>query len=92
MAVEPWAEYLAALTDDLHVTRRCVEQGGVIPTPPPRPTGPVPDELADTLHRVAVAYDQLALEVSTRLADIEAHLPGVRSIPVPQPQFVDRSA
>ncbi len=92
MAAEPWAEYLAALSEDLRVARRCVEQGAITPTPPPRPTGPVPDELAGTLHRVAVAYDQLALEVSTRLADIAAHLPGFRPTPVPQPQFVDRTA
>jgi len=92
MAADPWADYLAALSEHLRVSRRAVEEGAVVPPPPPQPSVPMPGELGDQAHRLAIAYDQLALEVTTRLDDIGAHLPGVRAGTLPRPQFVDRKA
>jgi len=90
MASDPWAEYLAAVSEHLRVSRRAVEEGATIPPPPPHPSGPMPDELGERVRRMVVAYDQFALEVTTRLADIGAHLRGYRAMTRPHPQFVDR--
>ena len=87
---DPWAEYLAAVSDHLRTARRAVEDGEASPAPPPHPAGPVPDELGDQVRRLAVAYDQLVLEVMTRLQDIGPCLRGRRPATLPRPQFVDR--
>ena len=92
MARAPWADYLAALSEHLLLSRRAVEAGAAAPTPPPHPSEPMPGELGDQAHRLAIAYDQLALEVATRMDDIGAHLPGARAGTLPRPQFVDRKA
>ncbi len=90
MDSDPWAEYLAAVSEHLWISRRAVEEGAAIPSPPSHPAGPVPDELGDQVHRLAVAYDQFALEVTTRMVDIGRCLRARRATTLLHPQFVDR--
>ncbi|HXZ61616.1 MAG TPA: hypothetical protein VEG62_02660 [Acidimicrobiales bacterium] len=87
-----WAEYLEAATAHLHATRRAVERGAPSPPEPARPAGPLPDGLRPEAQRLSMAYDQLALEAATRLAEIGARLTGPRRAAAPPPQFVDHRA
>ncbi|HTU38421.1 MAG TPA: hypothetical protein VMF35_10400 [Acidimicrobiales bacterium] len=92
MSEHSWTEYLAAASEHLAASRRAVEQGAASPDPPAHPAGPLPEELASQAQRLADAFDQLALEVATRMTDIELHL-GPRRVDVPAgPYYVDQMA
>lgn len=92
MAPRQWAEYLAAASEHLRVSRAAVEAGRAAPPGPVRPTGPLPGELADQVQLLASAYDQLALEVSTRMSDIRRYRRAPAPPPRPSSHFVDRRA
>jgi hypothetical protein len=93
MADDSWPEYLEAAAEHLHATRQAVEHGATSPEPPAHPVGPLPEELAPRAQRLALAYDQLALEVSTHMAQIECRLaPPPRAETPPDPHYVDQRA
>jgi hypothetical protein len=79
MATDQWADYLEAACEHLRQTRRAVEAGCAGPPGPPRPTDPLPDELRGRVQLLAAGYDQLALEVSTHMAQMQRY----RRTPVP---------
>jgi hypothetical protein len=90
MANDQWADYLEAACDHLRRTRLAVEAGNAGPPGPPRPAGSPPDELLGRVQLLAAGYDQLALEVATRLSVMQryrrAHVPQV----APVSHFVDQ--
>ena len=90
MATDQWADYLEAACEHLRQSRLAVEAGCAGPPGPPRPTAPLPDELRGRVQLLAAGYDQLALEVSTRMAQMQryrrTHLPPAP----PASQFVDQ--
>src|SRR5208283_1520514 len=71
MAPHEWADYLEAASEHLRLTRLAVEAGCPGPPGAARPTEPLPDELRDRVQLLAMGYDQLALEVSTRMTQIQ---------------------
>jgi hypothetical protein len=79
MATDQWADYLEAACDHLRQTRLTLEAGAAGPPGPPRPTAPLPDELRGRVQLLAAGYDQLALEVSTRMSALQRY----RRTPVP---------
>jgi hypothetical protein len=87
-----WADYLEAVGAHLHQARRAVEEGRTSPDPPPRPTGTPPDALQPRARRLALAYDQLALEVATRLAGLEVRVTPRRPESPAPAYYVDRKA
>ena len=92
MPDDNWPEYLDAAAAHLREARRAVEQGAVSPDPPAHPAGPLPDELQPQVRWLALAYDQLALEVSTRLAGMDTRL-GAPRLEAPSPAYyVDQRA
>jgi hypothetical protein len=92
MPDDDWAEYLEAAAAHLRTSRRAFEQGAASPDPPAHPAGSLPDELQPQVRRLALAYDQLALEVATRLAGMEHRLAPPR-VGAPSPPFyVDQRA
>jgi flagellin-specific chaperone FliS len=72
VACDTWAEYLPAATEHLRATRLAIELGTPSPEPPAPPAGPVPDGLQAKVRQLVVGYDQLALEVDTRMTDMES--------------------
>lgn len=90
MALDQWAEYLEAACEHLRQTRLAVEAGCAAPPGPPRPTAAPPDELRGRVQLLAAGYDQLALEVSTRMSDLQryrrSHVPPAP----PASHFVDQ--
>jgi hypothetical protein len=90
MAPEEWADYLEEACEHLRRSRLAVEAGSAGPPGPVRPTGPLPDELRGRVQVLAAGYDQLALEVASRLSEIQryrrAHVPQ----PPPASHFVDQ--
>ncbi len=90
MAPDQWADYLEAACDHLRQSRLAVEAGCPGPPGPPRPAAPLPDDLRGRVQVLAAGYDQLALEVATRLSDMQryrrSHVP-----PAPRAShFVDQ--
>jgi hypothetical protein len=71
MSLPTWDEYLAEATVHLAASRRATELGLTAPDPPRRPEGHLPDHRREAAARLAVGYDQLAVEVATRMASIE---------------------
>ncbi len=92
MATNQWPEYLEAASEHLRLTRMAVEAGDPGPPGPPRPTALPPEDLLDRVQRLASAYDQLALEVATRLSDIQRYRRGRVLQAPPTSHFVDRRA
>jgi hypothetical protein len=92
MADDTWTDYLEAASEHLRATRLSVELGRASPEPPEPPEGSVPDELSPRVRRLVLAYDQLALEVATRLEDMTGHLAPPRVEPPSLPHYVDRKA
>jgi hypothetical protein len=92
MAPDEWADYLEAASEHLRQSRLAVEAGCVGPPGPPRPAQPLPDELRDRAQLLAWGYDQLALEVSTRMSEIRRYRRAPAPHPPPSSQFVDRRA
>jgi hypothetical protein len=92
MGCDSWADYLDAATEHLRATRRAVELGAPSPEPPAQPAEPLPDELQSRARRLALAYDQLALEVATRMTEIECRLATPRVEAPPIAYYVDQMA
>jgi len=92
MGADSWSEYLEAATEHLRATRRAVELGAASPEPPAHPEEPLPDELQSQARRLALAYDQLALEVATRMTEIERRLAPRRMEAPPIAYYVDQMA
>jgi len=90
MAPDQWLEYLEAACEHLRRTRLAIEAGNAGPPGPPRPTALLPDELRGRVQILAAGYDQLALEVSTRMSEMQRY----RRTQVPQAppasHFVDQ--
>ena len=81
-AVPPsWDEYLAEAAAHLANVRRAGRAGVTPPAPPDRPMGPMPAECVAPARRLAVGYDQLALEVTT--ADVDRRPPAHLSCRAP---------
>lgn len=92
MADDSWTEYLEAASMHLRAARRALERGTASPEPPGHPAGVLPEELQPQARRLALAFDQLALEVATRMADMTCHLAAPR-VEVPSlPYYVDQRA
>lgn len=92
MAPDLWADYLDAACEHLRQTRLAVEAGCPGPPGPARPAAPLPPELRARVQVLAAGYDQLALEVSTRMSMLQRSR---RSPTLPAPptsRFVDRPA
>jgi hypothetical protein len=92
MSSASWADYLADASEHLRASRRAVEEGVTSPDPPTHPAGPLPQDLEPQARRLALAYDQLALEVATRMTDIECRLATPRVEAPTQPHYVDQKA
>lgn len=92
MPDDTWSEYLEAASAHLRAARRAVEQGTASPEPPGPPAGVLPDDLQPQVRRLALAYDQLALEVATRMADVQHHLAPRRAEARSRPHYVDQRA
>ena len=90
MAPDQWADYLEAACEHLRQTRLAVEAGCAGPPGPTRPTAPLPDELRGRVHLLAAGYDQLALEVSTRMSDMQRYRRSPVSHVSPASHFVDQ--
>jgi len=71
MSSPTWGEYLAEAKDHLLAARRSAEVGSAPPAVQlERPTDPIPDEYRGEARRLADGYDQLAVEVTSRMAVI----------------------
>jgi hypothetical protein len=68
MPLPTWDEYLAQATVHLADLRRAAEYGLSPPPAPERPPGPMPEERRAAAQRVAMGYDQLAVEVTNRMS------------------------
>jgi hypothetical protein len=90
MAPDQWAEYLEAACEHLRQTRLAMEAGCAGPAGPPRPSTSLPEELRGRAQLLAAGYDQLALEVSTRMSEMQryrrSHVPPAP----PASHFVDQ--
>jgi hypothetical protein len=62
-----WDEYLAAATAHLDAVRAVSERGAAPPSAPVRPVDPMPEECRERVRFLAMGYDQLAVELVTRL-------------------------
>jgi hypothetical protein len=62
-----WDEYLAEATAHLAMVRALSEVGAPPPNPPVRPVDPMPEECRDQVRHLAMGYDQLSLELITRM-------------------------
>ena len=90
MAPDQWADYLEAACEHLRQARLAVEAGGAAPPGPPRPSALLPDELRGRVQLLAAGYDQLALEVSTRLSEMQRYRRSHVPPPPPASHFVDQ--
>jgi hypothetical protein len=72
MSTPTWDEYLAEAAAHLAAVRRAAEWGAPPPSGPLRPEGPIPEHRRSEAQRLAVGYDQLAVEVATRMSAIES--------------------
>jgi hypothetical protein len=70
-----WDEYLSESFEFLGAARASAELGVASPEPPARPQGPLPEERRDDAESLIRGFDQLALEVATRLLAIEQSRP-----------------
>ncbi len=87
-----WADYLDAAGRHLSASRAAVIAGTAIPPSLPRPTGPIPEELVRQADALALGYDLLALEVHTRMSDIQRRRRVLLESPVRPAHFVDQHA
>ena len=70
MSPPTWDEYLAEASAHLAAVRASSDLGMAPPTPPARPEGPPPDECIDQVRHLAMGYDQLTLELLTRMEEM----------------------
>ena len=92
MASPRWADYLVEVATHLHASRTAVAAGAGVPSPPERPAVPIPDALRPQARVLAAGYDQLMLEVRTRIADIQQRRRGPQPSTPSHARFVDRRA
>ena len=71
MSSPTWDEYLAEASAHLAALRKAAEQGAAPPAPPERPEDPIPHDRQAKAQRLAVGYDQLAVEVVSMMRSIE---------------------
>jgi hypothetical protein len=90
MAPHQWADYLEEACEHLRQSRLAVEAGAPGPPGPTRPSVPLPEELRGRAQLLAAGYDQLALEVSTRMSDLQRYRRGPSPQAPPASQFVDQ--
>ncbi len=90
MAPDQWVDYLEAACEHLRQTRLAVEAGRPGPAGPARPTAPPPEELRGRIQILAAGYDQLALEVSTRMSEVQRFRRSHVFHASPASHFVDR--
>jgi hypothetical protein len=90
MAPDQWADYLEAACEHLRQTRLAVEAGRAGPPGPSRPTALLPDELRGRAQLLAAGYDQLALEVSTHLTEMQRYRRNHVPQAPPASHFVDQ--
>jgi len=76
MPTPTWTEYLAEATLHLSNLRASSELGLAPSSPPLRPVDPMPPEHREEVALLALGYDQLALEIVTRMQTMEPHRPG----------------
>ena len=67
MPTPTWPEYLAEATAHLAAVRALSELGAPPPSPPQRPVDPMPEECREQVRHLALGYDQLAVELVTRM-------------------------
>lgn len=75
MPPRTWDEYLAEASAHLADVRQAVEWGAPPPPGPERPAGPIPQHRRREAQRLAVGYDQLALEIVARMSVIAQRRP-----------------
>ncbi len=92
MSPNTWADYLDAAGNHLSASRAAVIAGTAIPSSPERPTGPIPEDLVHRADALALGYDLLALEVNTRMSDIQRRRRAMLEPPVRPAHFVNRHA
>jgi hypothetical protein len=90
MAPDQWPDYLEAACEHLRQARLAVEAGSAAPPGPPRPVSPLPDELRGRVQLLAAGYDQLALEVSTRMSQMQRYRRKHAAPAPPASHFVDQ--
>jgi hypothetical protein len=91
-----WDEYLTEATRHLAALRRAAEIGAPPPPAPARPEGPIPPYRRGAAQRVAMGYDQLATEVTTRMSGLpqrrSAHVDGNPHRELRPAHFIDTPA
>jgi hypothetical protein len=75
MSPPTWDEYLAEASAHLAAVRATSELGAPPPNPPARPEGPPPEECLEHVRALAMGYDQLALELLTRMQAMQQRRP-----------------
>jgi hypothetical protein len=92
MTQTAWTDYLEAAGRHLSASRAAVIAGTAIPSSPPRPSGSIPEDLVHRADALALGYDLLALEVQTRMADIQRRRRSLLEPALPVARFVDQHA
>jgi hypothetical protein len=90
MASDQWSDYLEAACEHLRQTREAMERGEPGPPGPARPTTPPPEDVRSRVQVLASGYDQLALEVSTRLSSLQRYRRSQAQSAPRASQFVDQ--
>ncbi|MHB1087756.1 MAG: hypothetical protein ACYC19_03200 [Acidimicrobiales bacterium] len=75
MSPPTWDEYLAEASAHLAAVRATSELGAPPPNPPARPEGPPPEDRLEHVRSLALGYDQLALELLTRMQAMDQRRP-----------------
>jgi hypothetical protein len=90
MPQREWAEYLSEVAAHLSASRAAIEMGSIVPPSPEAPSEPMGEEFQSQAQLLAAGYDQLALEVSTRMSDIQRHRRATQLSVRPNAQFFDQ--
>lgn len=69
-----WEEYLSATARYLSEMRAAAESGTAPPLAPRRPAGTCPAAFRDQAYLLRLGFDQLIVEVSEHLSDLNARL------------------
>lgn len=81
MSAPTWTEYLNDLSSHLVAMRYVAENGAPPPESPRLPSCPIPDGCREEALRLAMEFDQLAVEMSARMAAIDRRLSPARRSP-----------
>jgi len=76
MPTPTWTEYLEEATLHLSSLRASSELGLAPGSPPLRPLEPMPPEYREEVRLLALGYDQLALEIVTRMQAMQPRRSG----------------